>query len=220
MMIEPVAFTRDFRNDFSGYPDASPESCAAKCEQIAFALLPLAALSRHLRGPISAGMSCLRGVGSFQQALKHLEESNFQETLYHFLHAGLAAASVACFVFSRVCTFIMSSLSDVIIHLRDCIEHFIAGNIQGGIESLLLLMTDVLFLASIFYGAVQVTVLCFLLQIALDIYFSIEGFRKGDPLGGVCKAILSFAHLSQLMPQISGLNSQRNEDLLLVDNKA
>jgi hypothetical protein len=220
MIIEPVAFTRDFRNDFAGYPDASPESCATKCEQVAFALLPLAALSRHLRGPISLGMSCLRGVGSFQQALKNLEESHFQESLYHFLHAGLAAASVACFVFSRVCTFIMSSLSDTIIHLREGIEHFIAGNMQEAIESLLLLMTDVLFLASIFYGAVEVTVLCFLLQIALDIYFSIEGFRKGDTLGGVCKAILSFAHLSQLMPQMSALNSQKSKEPLLMDNKA
>ena len=50
-------------------------------------------------------------------------------------------------------------------------------------------------------GAIQITVACMLLQVALDVYHFAKHVKKGEYLEAVCSAILGGAHLHAAIPQ-------------------
>lgn len=201
MINFPVTYQRDFRNDFPplGQP---PESLFEKCQRVAVATLPLLSISRILRGPLSFGMSCIRSITHIKQTIEFYCQGNLLETAFYFLHANLAVASVGLFFFNPVLCFLTSTVSDFITHSRSLIEETKAGNFLAATESLGFMILDFLFVASFCYGAIEITVACMLLQIALGCYLSSRHLQKGNYLEGICQAVLTGSHIYQAIPQI------------------
>jgi hypothetical protein len=201
MINFPVTFHRDFRNDLLAL-NQPPESLSEKCQRVALATLPLLSMCRLLRGPLSLGMSCMRAVTHIKQTVGHYHQRNKLETAFHFLHANLATASMGLFFFNPVLCFLTSSFSDFIIHSCSLVEEAKAGHFLAAAESLAFMTLDFLFVASFCYGAIETTVACMLLQIAVGCYLFSRHFQKGNYLEGVCQAVLTGSHIHQAIPQI------------------
>ena len=69
------------------------------------------------------------------------------------------------------------------------------------LEKLAFITLDLLFIASICHGAIEVTVAFMLLQVVLDLYLSYKHVEKGEYIEGACAAILGGAHFYKAIPQ-------------------
>jgi hypothetical protein len=200
----PITFHRDFRNDFLPL-NPQEEGIAERCKKVALATLPLLGLHRPFRGPLSVGMSCLRTATHAFQMMENFKRGDIQEGSFHLLNASLATASIALFFFNPIYCFLFSSVSDLIMNFRTCIEYVREGNYQKALESMVFMTLDLLFLASFCYGAIEVTVGCMILQILINLHLSADHFKKGHYFEGVCQALLGGAHLHQVFPQLKVL---------------
>jgi len=182
MILHPVVYWRDFRNDFwdSVYP-----------QKIAETLLPLLALHRALRAPLSIGTS-------FARCVVHGKEVfSGEHRLEHAVHATLSASAVGLSILVHPTVgFIPSAVSDALIHLRKFVN---AENRKEKLEELSLLVLDLLFLATFTVGSIEITVAALIFQILIDGYFLSQ---KGTPLEIGCQALLTAAHVRQLLPQL------------------
>jgi hypothetical protein len=95
MINHPVTFHRNYNNDFPDSREKQPKSIYERCQSIAIAALPLLALYRPLRGPLTAGLSCIRMATHAQQMVAHFKQGHFNETAFHFLHTTLAIGTLA-----------------------------------------------------------------------------------------------------------------------------
>ncbi len=199
MINFPVAYNRDFRNDF---PLQLPGNLSEKCQKAVLATLPLLSLCRPLRGPLSLGMGLFRSMTHIKQTIDFYSQGNTIETAFHSLHAGLATASIGLFFFNPVLCFLTSSLSDFLIHSRSFFQETKEGHFLAAAESLGLMILDLLFIASFCYGTIEITIACMLLQIGVGCYPSLRHFQKGNYLEGACQMALTAVRIRQAIPQI------------------
>ncbi len=215
MINHPVTYHRDFRNDFPPQTERPDEQLIRKCQKVAVATLPLLSLHRSLRAPISFGMSGVRSITHISQMTEHLQAGRINAGLYHFLHASLATSAVGFFFFNPTLSFLSSSVSDFIINSRSFIEQAYDGKIKEALEALAYTSMDLLFLASICYGAIEITVACMIMQVLLDLHNSAENFKQGDYLGGMCQTLLAVAHMHQAVPQLKVLQWKQTHNPVL-----
>src|SRR4051812_9274504 len=104
MILHPVVYWRDFRNDSWDFVYA---------QKIAETILPLLALHRALRTPLSIGTS-------FARCVVHGKEVfSGEHRLEHAVHAALSASAVGLSILVHPTVgFIPSAVSDALIHLR------------------------------------------------------------------------------------------------------
>lgn len=193
----PITFNRDFGNDFSANPDAFIERCQSCC----VAALSVLSLCRPLRAPLSLVFSGIRTISNASDMLDHVKAGNYTEALFHLVQICLAVAAIGLFFFNVVFCLIASSISDLIIHIRLCIECLMRGDYLGALEALAFITLDLLFLASICYGSIWLTVACMGLQILLDFYLSGQHIAEGRWFEGACQAIMMAGHVGQAIPQ-------------------
>lgn len=200
MINHPVLFHRDVSKDFN-LPKVKKEFWD-KCQSVAMAALPLLALHDPFRGPLTVGLSVVRMGTHTQQMVASFKQRRFDEGAWHLFHTSMAVASIALVFFNPVLGFITSSVSDFVSNSRALVEHVKAGNHKEALVALASMTLDALFIFSICYGSIEMTVGCLLLQIVLDLHFAMEHFRKGEYIEGLCRALLGCAHLHQAIPQI------------------
>jgi len=198
MIHHPIIYVRDFQNDV---PRPAPKPYL----RAILAALPLLALYRPLRHPLSCGMSILRGATHFNETVNLFKKGEHREALFQLADTGMAVAAVALFFFHPVFSLLATSAADLFIHLRTLIGTIRQGQWEKGMEALAWLFLDTLFILSICYGAIEITVACMLLQIALDFHLLKQHFLKGDFLEGISQLIVTTAHLQQVAPQIKVL---------------
>lgn len=202
MINHPVTYQRDFQNDFSSANLPCTGDLSEKCQRVALAALPLLSLHRPFRGPLSLAMSGLRAVTHIAEMIQRLQREETSEACFALLHASLAASAVGLFFFNPVFSFLASSVSDLIVHCRSFIEHAREGDVLKILQDLAFMAADALFLASLCFGSIEITVACMVLQMALDFVLSAKHFINGNYLEGVCQATMAGAHFYRAIPQM------------------
>lgn len=165
-------------------------------------LLPLAGLNRPFRNPLTLGLSALRMVTHTEKILEEIHRGRFDEGAFHLFHAAMAVASIVLFFFNPVFSFLSSSVSDMVSNCKELIDHVKKNEYKEALVALASMTLDVLFIVSICYGSIEITVGTLLLQILLDLFFAMEHFKKGEYVEGLCRAILGCVHMHQVTPQI------------------
>lgn len=201
MINYPVTYQRNFKNDFPKVQNET-ESLWERCKKYALAALPLFSLYRPFRGPLSLAMSSVRSVTHATQMIEDCKQGHWKEGSLHFLQSTLAIAAVAFFFFNPVYCFLISSVGDILTNLRNLVTSIQTKNIQGILETLAFLCLDILLIVSICYGAIEITVACMILQIALDMYGTASNVYQGNYFEAVCQCILGIFHIRQAIPQI------------------
>jgi hypothetical protein len=118
----------------------------------------------------------------------------------------LSTASVCLFFFNPVFCFLASSVSDLLIAAQTCVQTLQKGDYKEALKSVFHVSLNLLFLAAICYGAIELTVACMLVQIALDLYDFAKHFKAGNYLEGGCQLLLGAGRLYQLTPQLKLLH--------------
>jgi hypothetical protein len=198
MISHPIIYVRDFQNDV-------PRPVEKPYARALLAALPLLALYRPLRNPLSCGMSLLRSATHFHESVQLFEKGKNREAIFQLVDTGLAVAAVGLFFFHPVLSLLATSSADMFIHLRTLFIAVREAQWEKGMETLAWLFLDALFIVSICHGSIEITVACMLLQIALDFYLLRGHFLKGDFLQGISQLILATVHLQQVAPQIKVL---------------
>ncbi|MBN1915323.1 MAG: hypothetical protein JW769_05490 [Parachlamydiales bacterium] len=194
----PVTFHRDFSNDRISTKNA----IFKKVQNIALATFPLLSLCSTLRTPLTLGMSVYRSFSHFQASLSCIKEKNFSKTSFHLLITTLSTLAIALTILNPVFSSIFSTEGDLVFHIQAVLENLRNNHIKEVLENLAWILLDGLFLATIFYGSIEITVAFVLLQIVSDLYFSFDHFKKGETFEGICSFILGSARLYQALPQM------------------
>ncbi len=206
MINFPAVFQRNFKNDFSPLDPTRRGKFVEQAKRVALAVLPLFSLHKSCRGPLSLAMSGVRTVTHLSQMTEACSQREIKKFSFHFLHVALSTASVCLFFFNPVYCFLSSSVSDLLIAAQTCVQALQEGDHKKALKSLFHVSLNLLFLAAICYGAIEITVACMLVQIALDLYDSAKHFKVGNYLEGGCQLLLGAGRLYQLTPQLKLLH--------------
>ncbi|MES2344641.1 MAG: hypothetical protein V4494_01695 [Chlamydiota bacterium] len=169
------------------------------------AALPILSAYRPFYGPISVGMSTVRAVTCTHQMIKNIREGNYKEGVFHLVHAALAVTAVGIFFFNPVFCFLFSSVSDLMINYRTCIECIQTEDYLGAARALAFMTLDLLFIIALCHGSPALTVTCMLFQIALDFYQLVNHFKKGEYLEGISRTFLTGIHMHQSIPRLQSV---------------
>ena len=194
----PILYQRDYSRDV---PQPIKDDKRCNWSQKAIAALPLLALHRSCRMPLSMALSGARVITQMKATLKAVERKDITQAVYQFFHSCLTTASVGFLFFHPVLSYTVTSFSDLINHMNELKDFVLMGDTWSACNVFSKGILDGLFLASILYGSIEITVLCANIQIILELYNSGKHFKNGDYIEGFCQGILAAAHFKQAIPQ-------------------
>lgn len=196
----PILYQRDYSRDVP-QPITDTDGTSSNWSQKAIAALPLLALHRPCRLPLSMALSGARVITQMKATLKALERKDITQAAYQFFHSCLNTAAFGFLFFHPVLSYTVTSFSDLINHMDELKMFVCMGEAWSACNAFSKGMLDGLFLASILYGSIEIIVLCGTIQIILELYNSGKHFKNGDYFEGFCQGILAAAHLKQAIPQ-------------------
>jgi hypothetical protein len=199
MILYPVTHQRDFRRDFPS--GTLTPTWLDQGKRVLAATTPLLAFHRPLRGPISGILGTARAVMQISELREAIKERDVAKGAQALFHATLSAAAVATAFFNPALSMVLTTVSDMIEHIKQAALNFQARDFKAIAETMLRITVDILFLATILYGAIELTVALMLLQIILDSHDTIGHFKENRWFEGVCQAMCSLLRVKQLVPQ-------------------
>lgn len=194
----PILYQRDLPRDVF-LPNT--DGIISDWRRKAIAVLPLLALHRSWRIPLSMALSGARVIAQVTATLNAAERKDITQTIYQFFHSCLSAAAFGFLFFHPVLSYTVTSFSDLINHIDELKMFVCIGDPSGASNAFCKGVLDGLFLASILYGSIEIIVLCATLQIILELYNSGKYFKAGHCFEGFCQGILAAAHLNQVKSQ-------------------
>jgi hypothetical protein len=194
----PILYQRDYSRDVKlPVTDDTSSNWSKKT----FAALPLLALHRSCRAPLSVALSGARVITQIKATLKAVERKDINQAGYQFFHSCLTTTALGFFFFHPVLSYTVTSFSDLINHIDELKTSVSVGDAWSACNAFSKGLLDGLFLASILYGSIEIIVICATIQIISELYNSGKHFKNGDYFEGFCQGILAAAHLKQAIPQ-------------------
>ena len=193
-----ILYQRDYSRDV---PQPITDDTRCNWSQKAIAALPLLALHRSCRAPLSMALSGARVITQINATLKAVERNDIPQAVNQFFHSCFTTAAFGLLFFHPSLSYTVTSFSDLVNHIDELAEFVCIGDAWSACNAFSKGMLDGLFLASILYGSIEIIVLCTTIQIILELYNSGKHFKKGDYFEGFCQGILAAAHLKQAIPQ-------------------
>lgn len=194
----PILYQRDYSRDI---PQPILDTTSCNWSQKVIAALPLLALHRSCRLPLSMALSGARVITQMKATLNALDRKDITQAVYQFFHSCLTTAAFGFLFFQPVLSYTVTSFSDLVNHMEELKTFVYIGDVWSASKAFSKGMLEGLFLASILYGSIEIIVLCATLQILLEIYNSGKHFKNGHYFEGFCQGILAAAHLKQAIPQ-------------------
>ena len=194
----PILYQRDYSRDV---PQPITDGTSCNWPQKVIAALPLLALHRPCRTPLSMALSGARVITQMKAVLKAVERKDIIAGVYQFFHSCLTTVAFGFLFFHPVLSYTVTSFSDLINHMDELKTFICIGDAWSACNAFSKGMLDGLFLASILYGSIEIIVLCATIQIILELYNAGKHFKNGDYFEGLCQGILAAAHLKQVIPQ-------------------
>lgn len=194
----PILYQRDYSREVS---QPITDDTSYNWSQKAIAALPLLALHRSCRVPLSMALSGARVITQMKATLEAVEGEDITQAVYQFFHSCLTTAAFGFLFFHPVLSYTVTSFSDLVNHMDELKTFVCIGDAWSACNAFSKGMLDGLFLASILYGSIEIVVLCATLQTILELYNSGKHFKNEEYFEGFCQGILAAAHLKQAIPQ-------------------
>jgi hypothetical protein len=198
MILHSINYTRNFSHD---YPTHISNESVNKFFKIIAAGFPLLTFHSAWRNPITQGLGVVRTLSHLFELEQAAVGQRKIEIGYYLLQSCLSVASVGLSILNPVYGMIAASVSDIIADAKECLLHLRNGNYPKSFESLARLILSTLYLTTICYGSIELTVALMALQIVLGCYDSIESFKKGDVIEGILTTLVTGMHIHQALPQ-------------------
>lgn len=194
----PFIYQRDYSRDI---PQPITDNPSWNWHQKVFTALPLLALHRPCRVPLSMALSGARVITQMGAVLKAVEHKDISKAAYQFFHSCLTTAAFGLLFFHPVLSYTVTASSDLMSHIDELKTFVCIGDSWSACGAFSQAMLDGLFLASILYGSIEIVVTCATIQIVLELYNSGKHVRNGNYFEGFCQGVLAAAHLKQAIPQ-------------------
>lgn len=194
----PILHHRDYSRDV---PQTITDATGWNWPQKVIAALPLLALHRSCRTPLSMVLSGSRLIIQMKATLNAVESRDATQAVCQFFHSCLTTAAFGFLFFQPVLSYTITSFSDLINHVDEFKTSICIGDTWNACHAFSKGMLDGLFLASLLYGSIEIIVLSAIIQIVLELIDSGKHFSNGNYFEGLCQGILAAAHLNQAIPQ-------------------
>lgn len=208
----PIFYQRDYSGDI---PQPITSVISWKWSQKAITALPLLALRRSFRAPLSMVLSGTRVITQIKATLQAIERKDITQATYKFFHSCLSAVAFGFLFFRPALSYTAISFSDLINHMSELKTFVCIGDVRSACNAFSKGSLDGLFLASILYGSIEITAVYATIQIMLELYNSGKHFKKGDYFEGFCQGILAAAYLKQGFSQYKLFQWKYETDPLL-----
>lgn len=203
MVFHSVNYVRNFFYDF---PTESKNERVMKLRNIGIAALPVLSSYGPLRPSLNIGLGSSRALSQLFQSWEALKGNKKIEMGYYLLQSCLSVTSVALSILHPIRGNIVFSVSDIIEESKDCLIHLREENYAKFFGAFARLVLGILYLGTICYGSIELTVALMALQIVLGCYESVSHFKKGELLEGLLKTLSTGIHIRQAIPQIKLLH--------------
>lgn len=192
-ILHPVNYFRDFQKDFPPILRST----------VAISALSLLTTHQPFAKALTPVFNCFRTVTHLSLLVELLKQNqiNRLDAAYHLLQSGLSVSILGLSILNPIYGMAGSALTDMISNAKECLIYLKKGQHKESIEALARLTLSSLFLGTICYGSIELTVAMLILQIVLQCYESIQHFKNGEHIEGLLKALTAGIYINRTIPQ-------------------
>lgn len=175
---------RDYSHD---YPDQKSNII----KRVALAAVPFLSLHRSLRVPMSIAMGTLR--------IWNTSSKNILGTM-------VAIAALAGTIFQHKLGSIITTIHDILIEINHVRK---APNLEEALKGLFKILNNLVYLALMTYGGLELSIIAFAMQTVLNLIQSRDEFKKGRWIEGVANLLMAGVRIYQTQEQFQHLIRKR-----------
>ena len=205
MISSPVYYYRQYEHDV---PSSGQEE-ENRAQNILSAALPILSFYPPMRTPLSIGLGALRSITHLQGIVEGIKKGDFSKYSISTIQLLLSLSALSLVITAVVTPYLNPSIGLLLCGIDDIIGNIL--ELSKGvkekdkkqiIQTISCLITSLLFITFLSFGHIEILATCMLLQIVFNLHKSIEEFRRGHYIEGVCHLITSTLTLTQVIPQI------------------
>jgi hypothetical protein len=192
--LHPPYHHRQYENDLQRDPDDL-------LKRITLTALPFLSLVKPLSQPISIGMNGLRVWNSFDQLLTTIEYFEGSEIALQLLQTTISVVALASSIFAHPIGMIVTTAQDIILESITLYHLIQRGEIENGLKCAAKIINNLLYLALICKGGIELSVVSLASQAVMLLISSVDEFQKGHLLEGIGNLLMMGARLYQFQGQ-------------------
>lgn len=204
MISSPVYYYREYEHDI---PAHEPEG--NRLQSILLAALPIFSFYPPIRTPLSIGLGALRNVTHLQGIIEGVYQKDFFKVTVSSIQLTFSLSALALAITALATPYLNPSMGLLFTGIDDIIGNLVSlakaineNDKKQIIEIIASLITSILYIVFISQGHIEILATCMLLQVAFNLHKSIDEFRKGHYIEGVCHLVTSAVTLTQVIPQL------------------
>jgi hypothetical protein len=205
MISKPIYYFRQYEHDIP----TPPCSKISRAQNIFAAALPILSFIPETHTPLSIGLGALRNITHLQRMIEGIREKDLTKISLSTLQLILSLSALALVITALVTPYFNASTGLVLFGLDDIIGNICefakalkANDKKQIIESITHLISSLLYIIFVTFGHIEIMATCMLLQIAFNLHKSLDEFRKGHYVEGVCHLVTSALTIHRIVPQM------------------
>lgn len=198
MISHPVYYYRQFENDIYQY---SNNFYVQKIKKIFNITFPFISLYRPIGKPLTIGLSALRGASYIPSIFYFTYNKNYKKAGFSFFNSFMATIAASFAIFNNAKGMAISSFHDFLISFKDSFYSLKKGDYKDLYENSFNTVNNLLFLAMLLFGNIELAVISLTFQIAFELYKSFDDFKDKNYLESFSHLVMSAIRAYQLKPQ-------------------
>lgn len=203
--LNPVCYHREYANDF---PAKSDKEWITLGKRVAVTALPFITLYKPLTYPVSLVMGGVRAATS-------IAEFHGNASLEAGLRVTVSVIAVAGTVFAHPLGMLITTGHDLSLEILRLIELLQTSKTAETLECVGNIANNVLYLALMISGGLEVAIVMLLLQALLGSYKSFEEFQKGNAIEACGHILMAVVRTYQMGGQIQALQMKWQMEALM-----
>lgn len=215
VLYDPGYYQRDYEHDLS--VDPQEQSLASQAQRALMIAVPFLSLHRPFGLAISGVMGSARLVTHLHGSVQAFDQNILDQLGSEVLQTALAVAALAGSVFQFQLGLLITTGSDAILHFTELLEHIANEDHQKSLESGVHILSDMVYLATMMTGSLEIVFLSYLVQVFISLYQSKKEYDQGNIPEALAKALMGSIRGFQANKQYQQIQRRnalfRNEDL-------
>jgi len=163
-----------------------------KIKRIAISVLPLVSLYRPIGQTLSISMSGIRVVLNTSQMLTSFEEDT-SKFCVSMMQVTLGVAALAGTVFHYKFCILLTNLADILQNLYELGKDIKDKKTENIPKDILRLASSISFMATLYYGSLEIVLVSYLVQVLLNAYLSYDDMQNGRIIEMTAKIAMGIA---------------------------
>jgi hypothetical protein len=202
--FNPPYYHREYSNDL----DRSYKEPLNIYKRVTLVALPFLSLYKPLSLPISLGMGVSRIYTSANQLISDIQSGDGKRISFDVLQTTISVVALASTIFSHPIGMIATTSQDIIFELRSLVQSLQKGALETSLVSLTKIINNVLYLALICRGGLELSIASFAMQAIILVISSRDEFKKGHILEGCGNLLMAAVRVNQSYSQFKLLQRQ------------